>query len=63
MTAIQQAIQALERKHGTLRAAARAVKLDVAYMHRLKTGEKENPGDQILRKLGLVKSVTYESRK
>ncbi len=63
MQAIRQAIEALELKHGSLRAAARAVDMDVAYMWRLKQGVKRGPGDKTLRKLGLERSVTFKVRK
>lgn len=63
MTQIEVAISSLIQKHGTLRAAARAVNIDPAYMWRLRAGEKENPSDSVLRKLGLVKEVTYLRRK
>jgi nitrate reductase beta subunit len=45
---------------GSLRAAARAVRIDVAYLSRLATGEKTNPSKSTLKKLGLRKITAYE---
>lgn len=63
MSEIQAAIQALIDKHGGLRAAARAIDVSAAYLSRLHRGKKENPGGKALRRIGLVKEVTYRSRK
>lgn len=63
MSEIQAAIQALIDKHGGLRAAARAVDVSAAYLSRLHRGVKGNPGGRALRKIGLVKQVTYKARK
>jgi hypothetical protein len=45
--------------HGGTREAARATRIDPAYLHRLATGEKDNPTDATLRKLGLHRKVIY----
>ena len=47
-------IQQLVKKHGGLRAAARAIQVDPAYLTRLGKGEKSNPSAETLRKLGLM---------
>lgn len=47
----------LERKHGSLRAAARVLQIDPAYLLRLRDGEKTNPSATTLRKLKLKKVV------
>lgn len=52
-------IRELEVQHGGLRAAARVLDCDAAYLLRLRDGEKCNPSTKILRKLGLKKVVTY----
>lgn len=52
-------IDALVAKHGGLRAAARAIQINYAYLSRLRSGEKTNPTAATLRKLGLKKVVTY----
>jgi hypothetical protein len=53
-------IASLIEKHGGLRPAARAVRVNYAYLSRLGSGEKINPTPTVLRKLGLRKVVTYE---
>lgn len=50
----------LVERHGSLRAAARVVGVNYAYLHRLRTGEKTEPTAAVLRKLGLRRVVTYE---
>lgn len=52
-------IRELETQHGGLRAAARVLNCDAAYLLRLRDGEKRNPSAAMLRKLGLKKVVTY----
>ena len=42
-----------------LRRLARLLGIDVGYLHRLKTGEKENHSDFILSKLGLKRRIFY----
>lgn len=50
----------LVTKHGSLRAATRAIQIEHGYLHRLASGEKVNPLKETLRKLGLRRIVTYE---
>lgn len=52
-------VEQLAKRHGSLRAAARATQIDVAYIFRLHSGEKAAPSAATLRKLGLKKCVTY----
>ena len=47
--------------HGSLRAAARAAKVDAAYLHRLRYGHKTSPSAAVLRRLGLRRVVTFEA--
>jgi hypothetical protein len=49
----------LVERHGGVRAAARVIKVNYAYLSRLRSGEKTNPTDAVLRKLGLRKIVVY----
>jgi transcriptional regulator with XRE-family HTH domain len=44
----------------TLREMAAHLGIDHTYLHRLRTGEKTEPSDEVLRKLGLRRVVTYE---
>ncbi len=56
---IRTRILQLQREHGGLRAAARAVGTSPSYMIRLRDGMKMEPSARVLRKLGLAKKVTY----
>lgn len=62
MTRVQQAAEKLIEKHGGLRKAARATKLDHGYLSRLRSGEKTEPSENVLVILGLEKQVTYKKR-
>lgn len=57
---LQQRVIELIRQHGGLRAAARATRIDSAYLSRLRSGEKVRPSYATLRKLGLTMVVTYQ---
>jgi len=57
---IARRIKELQKRHGGLRAASRALKIDVAYLKRLRDGEKTNPSQKILKRLGLKLVVTFE---
>jgi hypothetical protein len=52
-------IDELAQQHGGLRAAAREVDCDAAYLYRLRRSEKSAPSDKVLAKLGLKRVVTY----
>jgi hypothetical protein len=52
-------VRELEKQYGGLRAAARALKCDAAYLLRLRNGAKHNPSDATLHKLGLEKITAY----
>lgn len=57
---LKQRVAELIQQHGTLRAAARAIQIDVSYLSRLEYGEKDNPSELMLRRMGLREVVTYE---
>lgn len=59
MNDIQLAVKALVDHYGSYRSAADAIDLNYAYLWRLRKGEKTDPSDEVLRKLGLVREVTY----
>ena len=59
---LHQRILDLESRYGGLRRAARAIKIDAAYLLRLKTGTKKNPGAWTVFKLGLKRTVVYKLR-
>lgn len=50
----------LAHQHGSLRAAARVVRIDHGYLWRLYKGAKKEPSAAVLRKLGLKRIVSYE---
>ncbi len=57
-TDLQKHIDRLVAKHGGLRAAARAHKVDPAYLWRLRRGAKVGPTSKTLEKLGLKRIET-----
>ena len=64
MTPLDRWVCRLIRKHGGVRSAGRALDVDPAYLYRLATGEKDNPSDATLKKLGLkpMRKVLYLTR-
>jgi len=60
MTLLQTRITELAQQHGSLRAAARALGVDPGYLSRLSKGEKTDPTDGMLARLGLCRVVSYE---
>ncbi len=63
MTLLQQRVQELVLQHGSVRAAGRVLEVDSAYLYRLGNGEKTDPGEKLLRRMGLRRIVTYERLK
>jgi hypothetical protein len=53
-------IQELIDQHGSLRAAARVLAVDPGYLSRLKSGEKDEPSNTLLRRMKLRRVVSYE---
>lgn len=53
-------IAELIEQHGSLRAAARVLDCDPGYLSRLQSGEKDDPGAHLLRRMGLRQTVTYD---
>jgi hypothetical protein len=62
MTLLQQRIGDAIERHGSLRAAARVLQVDHAYLKRLLDGVKDNPSPDLMRKLGIRKLTTYVPR-
>ena len=56
---MQKRVAELIEQHGSLRAAARVIQIDAGYLSRLANGEKGEPSDLFLRRMGLRKVVTY----
>jgi hypothetical protein len=59
---LQGRIDELMVKHGGLRPAARVLQMNAGYLQRLWSGEKDNPSDDVLRKLGLKRTVIIQRR-
>jgi len=53
-------IAELVEKHGSLRATARALEVDVGYLSRLSSGEKYKPSDELLWRMGLHATTIYQ---
>ena len=51
---LRERVRALIVQHGGVRAAARALQIDPAYLVRLRDGVKQHPGREIQQKLGLT---------
>lgn len=57
---LKERIDYLVLRFGSLRMTATAVNLDVGYLSRLRAGEKTEPSEETLLKLGLTKIVRYQ---
>lgn len=60
MITLSKQIDALVQQHGSLRAVSRVTGISVGYLCRLRSGEKTNPEEDKLRKLGLRRVVIFE---
>lgn len=49
----KQRIGELAKVYGSVRAVGKALNIDHVYLHRLCSGEKQNPSKTVLRKIGL----------
>lgn len=47
-------------RYGSLRKAGLILKINYAYLSRLRSGQKVNPSDAVLRKLGLRRVIQFE---
>lgn len=56
-------INELVEQHGSLRATARVLQVDVGYLSRLRSGEKDDPAEILLRRMGLSRIVSYNRTK
>lgn len=59
MQSLAERVKHLKQVHGGLRAASRAIGIDCGYLNRLESGDKTNPSDDTLDKLGLRKEIVY----
>lgn len=60
VTPLQKRIAERIEQHGGLNAAALVLGVNKGYLSRLASGEKDSPGDKLLRKLKLRRVVVYE---
>lgn len=60
MITIKTRLEELESLHGSLNNTSINLGIDPGYWSRLKSGEKTNPGDETLSKIGLVKIISYK---
>jgi hypothetical protein len=60
MNVLQERIAELAAYHGSIRDAAAVLQVDHSYLYRLSTGEKDDPGDILLKRLKLRRIVSYE---
>ena len=60
---LQERIKEKVDQHGSYRAAAAVLDFDHTYLFRIANGSKTDPGDKLLRKLGLRRVVTYVDKK
>lgn len=53
--------QTLIKAFGSVRAASDKLGIDYAYLHRLSNGQKTEPSDEVLKKLGLkaIRQTSY----
>lgn len=58
MRMLRAEIERLIQQHGGVRPAARALRVDPAYLCRLREGSKTNPGESLLRRLRLRRIVS-----
>jgi hypothetical protein len=59
MTKLQETAKRLVRKHGSLKKAEAATGINYQYLHRLGTGEKTNPSDEVLARMELERRIIY----
>ncbi|RZZ85670.1 hypothetical protein [Pseudoxanthomonas winnipegensis] len=59
ITTLEEHIALRAAVSGSLRAYANSLGIDVGYLSRLASGEKDNPSEEVLEKLGLRKIVVY----
>lgn len=57
---LKERIDELIQVHRTMRAVSRATGVDIGYLSRLRSGKKQSPGPDTLKRLSLRSVVTYE---
>ncbi len=61
-TSIPNQITKLCKIYGNVSKLSAALDIDRTYLHRLHKGDKIEPSEEVLKKLGLIKVVTYYSK-
>ena len=56
---LRERISSLIQQYGGVRKASRAIQIDSAYLVRLRDGQKTDPSDKTLKRLGLKKHIHY----
>lgn len=59
---VGEAIRLKIEQYGSLRAAAKVLRVSAPYLCRFRHGHKRNPNDKLLRRLGVVREVSYRWR-
>jgi len=60
MKTLKPHIDTLIARHGSMRAAAEAIQVDVSTLSRLRSGERgEQIGEELLKRLGLERVVSF----
>ena len=57
MNALSVLVQQRLRQYDSLRDAARKLGIGHVYLHRLATGKKTNPSEEVLSKLGITRTI------
>ncbi len=57
---LEEAVAKVVKDHGGIRATERAIGIDKSFLSRLMRGEKTNPSEETLAKLGLRAVPRYE---
>ncbi len=52
MTKLQKAAQGAIKRQGTIRAAAKVLKVSPSYLHRIANGERTNVSLEVMKRLG-----------
>ena len=61
-TSIPNQITKLCKIYGNVSNLSTVLDIDGTYLHRLHKGDKIEPSEEVLKKLGLIKVVTYYSK-
>jgi len=57
---LKEEIERLQVVHGGISKAAASLDIDAGYLCRLRDGIKQNPSDEVLKKLKMKRIITFE---